>query len=266
MLHRSSKEGIICITQPNHAWVSGQLARVWGNEHFGQFVPREEVCLGAEQHDIGWLKWEESPTLNPQTGYPYRFLELPTKVHIDLWSGAKQLALPLGRYVTLLVSLHGTGLYERFRGWQNSPESTQIVQDFLKREYAFQEQLTATLTNDSYYASYAIPEVIERNRKLVAVWDALSLIVCHGVPGEEQVTRVPTSDGDTTLKLTLLEDEDNHHQVTISPWPFQQSEVKLFYEGRLLQETFSDETAMREALMSADWVSLSTTLKAHSSP
>jgi hypothetical protein len=122
------------------------------------------------------------------------------------------------------------------------------------------------LTNDSYYASYAIPEVIERNRKLVAVWDALSLIVCHGVPGEEQVTPVPTTDGDTALKLTLLEDEDNHHQVTISPWPFQQSEVKLFYEGRLLRETFSDETAMREALMSADWVSLSTTLKAPSSP
>jgi hypothetical protein len=110
MLHRLSKEGLICITQPNHAWVSGELARAWGNEQFGQFVPPKEVCLVAEQHDIGWLLWEQAPTLNPKTGYPYRFTELQTRVHIDIWTGAKQLAMPLGRYVTLLVSLHGTGL------------------------------------------------------------------------------------------------------------------------------------------------------------
>lgn len=70
MLHRLSKHGLICITQPHHAWLSGQLARVWGNEQFGQFVPKEEVYFAAEQHDIGWLGWEQKPTLNPKTGYP----------------------------------------------------------------------------------------------------------------------------------------------------------------------------------------------------
>jgi hypothetical protein len=259
MLHRSSKEGLICITQPNHAWVSGQLAQAWGNEAFGQFVPRQEVCLGAQQHDIGWIRWEDAPTLNPQTGYPYKFTELPTGVHIGIWSGAKQLALPLGRYVTLLVSLHGTGLYERFRGWQNSVESTQIVREFLEREYAFQEQLTATLRLDSYYAAHTTPEVIGRNRKLVAVWDALSLLVCQGFAGERQVNQVPTADGETTLKLTNL--AVNPHQITISPWPFGQSEVTLVYEGRLLRQTFTDETAMRETLQSDCWVTLSTVLK-----
>ena len=59
------------------AWVSGELARAWGNEEFGQFVPPKELCLAAEQHDIGWLLWEQAPTLNPETGYPYRFTELP---------------------------------------------------------------------------------------------------------------------------------------------------------------------------------------------
>ncbi len=259
MLHRSVPEGLICITQPNHAWVSGQLAQAWGNDHFGQFFPTQEVCLGAEQHDIGWLLWEQSPTLNPQTGYPYQFTELPTPVHIGIWSGAKQLALPLGRYVALLISLHGTGLYERYRSWQNSQESTQIVQDFLEREYAFQKQLIDALKNDFYYASYAVPEIIERNKKLVAVWDALSLILCQGLPGEQQVNQVPTADGETTLLLTNLEEQP--HSVTVSPWPFSQSEVTLLYEGRLLRETFTDETAMREALTSDCWVSLSTTLK-----
>jgi hypothetical protein len=259
MLHRSVPEGLICITQPNHAWVSGQLAQAWGNEDFGYFAPPQEVCLAAEQHDIGWLKWEDAPTLNPQTGYPYKFTELPTPVHIDLWSGAKKLALPLGRYAALLVSLHGTGLYERFRSWENSQESIQIVQEFLKREYAFQEHLIAMLKNDSYYAAYATPEVIGRNRKLVAVWDALSLILCQGFTGEQHVSQVPTADGETTLLLTKTADQ--LHQVTISPWPFRHSEVTLLYEGRLLRETFTEENAMREALQRDCWVSLSTMLK-----
>ena len=85
MLHRLTKQGLICITQPNHAWLSGQLAQAWGNEDFGLLTPPKEVCLGAELHDIGWLHWEQAPTLNPKTGYPHNFTELSTQVHVDIW-------------------------------------------------------------------------------------------------------------------------------------------------------------------------------------
>ena len=52
MLHREDERGLIIIGQPAHAWVSGQLARAWGNDGFGRFAPWEEVCLAAEQHDV----------------------------------------------------------------------------------------------------------------------------------------------------------------------------------------------------------------------
>ncbi|NMG21382.1 DUF3891 family protein [Brasilonema bromeliae] len=261
MLHRLTKQGLICITQPNHAWVAGQLAQVWGNERFGEFAPKKEVCLAAQLHDIGWLFWEQAPTLNPQTGYPNNFMELSTPEHINIWSGARQLALPWGRYVALLISLHGTSLYERFTSWQNSPTSSQIVQNFLEREYAFQEQVIAFLKNDEYYAPYTKPEVVERNRKLVAIWDALSIILCQELTNDAYLSGIPTIDGETTVKLTLKDVKDNHYQVAVSPCPFQVSEVELVYEGRLLQETFSDEKAMREALMGDCAVTLSTTLQ-----
>ncbi|WP_250124715.1 DUF3891 family protein [Chroococcidiopsis sp. CCMEE 29] len=258
MLHRQDPAGIIVLTQPTHAWVSGCLARAWGNEHFGFFAPTEQVCLGAEQHDIGWLTWENLPTLNSKTGYPHNFMEMPTEVHVGLWSAAKQLTLPLGRYVTLLVSLHGTGLYERFRSWENSPQSSQVVQAFLQQEYAFQKQLTASLLDDPYYASYAIPEVIKRNRCLVAIWDSLSLAICTGVRNQQQLNQVPTAFGETTLTLTPLDDDAT--QIKVDPWPFQQGEVKLVYEGRMLREKFTDETAMRAALVNANWRTITTIL------
>src|SRR5690348_7524279 len=53
MLFRADGEDAIAIAQPSHAWLSGQLARAWGNERFAAPAPYEEVCLGAEQHDIG---------------------------------------------------------------------------------------------------------------------------------------------------------------------------------------------------------------------
>jgi hypothetical protein len=133
------------------------------------------------------------------------------------------------------------------------------VQGFLESEYVFQEQITAILKNDSYYAPYMTPEVIRRNHKLVVVWDALSLLFCQGFLGEQQVNHVPTVDDETTLKLTNINDDP--HLVSISPWPFQQSEVTLVYEGRLLRNTFTDEAAMQEALMNDCKLTLSTTLK-----
>lgn len=259
MLHRQEPAGLIVITQPTHAWVSGCLARAWGNELFGSFAPTEEVCLGAEQHDIGWLLWESTPTLNPKTGYPHNFMEVPTEVHVGIWSRAKQLALPFGRYVALLVSLHGTGLYERYRNWEKSPESSQSVQEFLKHEYAFQEQLTATLEKDPHYAPHATPEVIGRNRSLVAIWDALSLALCMGLRSSQQFNQVPTASGETTLTLTPVDNDPM--QVKVAPWPFQQSQVTLVYEGRILRKTFTDETVMRAALVDADWVTITTILK-----
>ena len=65
MLLRKENPGVIAIPQLGHAWISGQLARAWGNEKFAAPAPREVVCLAAEQHDIGWMDWETSPSLKP---------------------------------------------------------------------------------------------------------------------------------------------------------------------------------------------------------
>src|SRR5262245_57500634 len=104
MLHRAQAEGIIAITQPAHAWLSGQLARHWREEDFDGAI--EEVCLAAEQHDIGFLAWEQSPTLNPQTGLPHTFMDMPCEMHLAIWTSSIHQMLRFGRYSALLVSRH----------------------------------------------------------------------------------------------------------------------------------------------------------------
>jgi Protein of unknown function (DUF3891) len=75
---------VIAISQTAHAWVSGQLARQWGNECFPDFTPVEPLCYAAEQHDRGFLDWERQPTLNPKSGLPHTFEDIPLSLHVEL--------------------------------------------------------------------------------------------------------------------------------------------------------------------------------------
>ncbi len=260
MLHREDPDGLIMLTQPMHAWIAAQLARHWGNEAFGTFAPWEEVCLGAEQHDVGMTAWDQAPTLNPQTGRPYSFMNMPTREHVTGWAHAGRQALAQGRYPALLTSLHGTGLYERYHDWtRDTPDEARAARDYLNDEYAFQEWLLDTLRSDPVYAPHATPEAVARNRRLVAAWDRLSLALCHGVRAPVTITDVPTAASDTSLTLAPLDSDPLN--VTVDPWPFRADAVRLICEGRRLPQTFADETAMHAALAAAPWITIVTHLQ-----
>src|ERR1700730_9879734 len=123
--------GVLAIGQPSHAWISGQLARAWGNGAFGVIDPHEEVCLAAEQHDAGMAAWDLAPTLNPETGLPYSFVEMPLEVHLAAWRDGPRRVLVQSRYAALLVSMHGCRLYEqRDLGKLREAERT-AVRDYL---------------------------------------------------------------------------------------------------------------------------------------
>ena len=170
-----------------------------------------------------------------------------------------QLARPMGRYVTLLVSLHGTGLYERFTHWKKSPEATRAVKAFLQQEKEFQQHLINQLGQDPAYQPYVTPEAIARNQRLVATLDALSLFICMGVTAQKQVEQVPSATGETTL--TLMPINDDPTQLWVEPWCFQCNEVTVVFEGRILTQKANDEQTMREQLANAPWVTFTATLR-----
>jgi Protein of unknown function (DUF3891) len=259
MLHREDEEGLIIIGQPAHAWVSGQLARAWGNDQFGPFAPLEEVCLAAEQHDVGMAAWDAEPALNRATGLPYGFREIPLRVHLALWAATAGIVLPQSRYAALLVSLHGTGLYEGHDPTTASPQDNEAVREYLLRETAFQDELLESLRADCRYAPYATADIVARNRRLVARFDGISLAVCHALAVEHVHEGVPTADDETTISATPVDGDPGAY--VIDPWPFRDGTVTLVYEGRRLEGRFTDEERMRAALRRAPWLTLTTRLR-----
>jgi hypothetical protein len=213
MLLRPDGDAVIAIGQPAHAWLSGQLARAWAEP----FEPWEEVCLAAEQHDVGMAAWEGRPTLNPDTGLPRSFMQLTLDEHLEIWWSAAPLVVPQSRYAALLVSMHGTALYER----RNRDDER--VRGFLDGQAELQERLLETLRADPLTAPFATDEIVRRNQQLVWRWDSLSLGLLLG------------------------------WDLELEPWPFRDERVSLRCEGRRLEGRFDDDEAMRAALAAAPW-------------
>jgi len=202
LLVREEAGGFLVIGQASHAWLSGQLARAWSPQ------PSEEVCLAAEQHDVGMAEWDLAPRLHPD-GRPVAFTEMELDEHLALWSAAPDKLLTQSAYAALLVSMHGCALYER-RG------SIDAVRAYLDRERARQERLIAALGAD--------PQEVARDQRLVAAWDAMSLALCLGWDDYE-VDHV-----DVTLSQL------GEARFRAAPWPFAADRLVVRCEGRRLAE------------------------------
>jgi hypothetical protein len=244
MVLRRAGEGVVCIGQPAHAWVSGQLARAWSPAP----EPREEVCLAAVQHDLGMAGWDAAPTLNPETGFPHSFLEMPLATHLELWSRAPRLAASQSRYAALLVSLHGTALYRRRDLDREPPEAAAAIRAFLDGQHALQEQLLDSLRADPAYAPHATEEAVRRNQRLLFAWDWMSLVLC--------MDRLPATVEDLDLRMAAAPAAAGPCAVTVDPWPIAGDSLTVRVDGRVLAARFDDEDAMRAALDAAGWVTL----------
>jgi hypothetical protein len=241
VLVRLDDDGALAIGQLSHSWLSGQLARAWGNERFGAVEPREEIVLGAGQHDIGWALFDLEPRFSPETGLPRSFLEVTVEDHLEIWRGAPDRLLSQSLHAALVVSLHGRSLSE-LRA-QNGPEQAAALKPHIDAERARQARLCATL---------GLSEAqVERTRRQMWTWDGLSLALCNAWrPFKSR--DVPAAEGLIDVELRDCEDGTS----TLDPWPFATERVEVRCEARRLDTRYDEETAMRRGLEQAKPVTL----------
>jgi hypothetical protein len=244
----------ITISQTSHSWLSGQLARVWSNESFARFEPFEPICYAAEQHDIGFLEWENEPTLNVNTGLPHTFDELPESLHFNIWrTGIYQLK-PVCSYASLIVSLHFCGLCERFHRQQKDLILSEAGK-FLRQQREYQENALQALRHDPLFEPAIADDVLAYHRDLIAVWDFFSLELCRRRSNEFKIPGVPLS-RKKRVDLLVRQQSKDENLWTVDPWPFAMESLTTLCEGRVLSQIFKDQTEMREALSNADRASI----------
>lgn len=226
------------IRQPDHATQSAELAAVWGRL---PFLPLSEPAVQAVAlHDAGWQEWDAAPEVDPTTGLPFRFYEMPVAAHLAIFRRGVERAAEAGDLPGLLVSLHAEGLYHgRFglvpgaTGRPVSAEDEPLVVQFLGEQARLRERLRARL------GITAIDPELWRHYRLLQAVDALSLFSLQPSPQQRRLPPVPTEDGEREIDLIPLAPG----RFLLDPWPLTVAAVETRVPAlRLPQCRYTNET------------------------
>jgi hypothetical protein len=248
IIQRSSNdESAIAISQVAHSWMSGQLARKWGNAEFGTFQPREALCYAAEQHDIGFFPWERCPRWNPETGFPFTFEDLPISEHLEIWKRSIDQLRAVSTYSALMTSFHFSGLCER-HSRKGTGSSARMVEAFLQDQRRQQEELLALIAEDWSACAGCTEEAVSRNRKLIATWDLLSLQLSRNPSRAFDIRDVPWTGGNGGCTLLISPSEFSSRVFHVDPWPFSCPLLRLCCEGYLFERPFHSQDELDQTL------------------
>lgn len=244
------------IRQTDHARMSGQLARAFGNAQFASPEPREPLEFVVAHHDEGWAELDALAKQDPLTGLPYHLTQTPLAELVGTGSGSPDFNERHHPLSGLISSMHTYGLYHGRYGLSDflfinrlTPELKPVVEAMLQGELERQTRLKAQLAANPASAVYADPARIFSHYKLLQFFDTLSLYfhMTHAeARGEASFKNVPMRVGqDVTITLKPV----GAGVYALDPYPFGPDPLEIYCEGRYLtpQPNGVDLTQVLEA-------------------
>lgn len=86
MIRREHGRDWLLISQVEHASLAAALAEAWNFNGSRMAALRDELVQAVRQHDAGWAAWEQSPGVDPDSGRPRDFTEMPMPEATGIWS------------------------------------------------------------------------------------------------------------------------------------------------------------------------------------
>ena len=220
IVRKQPNNELILIGQTDHSRLVGQLAAHWGNDTFAVPQPYGSMVRAATFHDYGWLRYETSPLIHPETGEPYQFLQVPlgtTQLAAYQWS--LDWLADIDRYAGLIINMHRTGLWNNRYNTITHPTGYNVrdlnpeARQFIQRNEARQEQERSSFNSNGQAG------VLWTNYRRMQVCDLLGLYFCCQEPYEDYVEPVPVTYSDKQgIRLTMKPAGRGH--VLFEPFPF----------------------------------------------
>ena len=225
---RAGSGQLLLIRQTDHAALAGRIMRAWRRDGLLSSPRREVILLATHRHDDGWIDQDRAPLVGDTSGEVLDYLHAPDDVRRGIWPRGVAV-LSAHPYAAALVAQHALHLFDKYRAepsWQDF---------FTLMEQLRAEQLAAAAprTEDDLRSDYFF----------VRMGDLLSLqfcddwyeTQCHG-------PYMSTWDGE---------------RLTVTPDPFEGSEVSLTVTGRCLTvRVFSTGAELEQAIQGAPTVTL----------
>jgi len=251
IVRKQSNGELILIGQTDHSRLVGQLAAHWGNPNFDAPKPYESVVRAAVFHDYGWLSYEANPLINPETGETYEFRAVPFNPRqLEAYQRCIDWLASIDRYSALIVSMHRTGLWQgRYQkithpvGRYNPQGIRAEIQEFIKRNEAWQEEVRESLDEKDVWTNYCLQQV----------WDLLGLYFCCQEPYDDYIEPVPARYGSEQTAIRLNTRPVGEKKVRFDPYPFDERPLKVQINcKRLPKSSFPNLQEFRRSYFQAE--------------
>jgi hypothetical protein len=252
MIRRDDQNDWLLIRQVEHARLSAEIAAVWGNESV-EPLPVPELLLPAiHDHDVGWKEWAASPGVDPETGCPRNFTEMPMAVSTALWSTSIEVCAAPAPLAGTWVSRHFCWLAEQAReSRQDITEEVAAIDDFLddqtSRQQAWRREIQ--LQWQEAAGNFSLDDVdvlILEGLQYVQFFDRVSLWLCCSPaempfdterPGGESIRLTPGSSG----------------RVVLTPYPLSVDRLELSVSAhRIEARRYANDAELQRAIDAAE--------------
>ncbi|MCG8587541.1 MAG: DUF3891 family protein [Pirellulales bacterium] len=213
-------DGWVLLSQVEHARISGEIAAAWSTP---ALVPRDAIVAAVFHHDDGWADWEEQPRVDPATGKPHPFTDMPDDAKLEIWRKSIDAARALGPLEGTIVARHFIGLEQGTNRWQKTEGTTDDeAQAFVDRYAALADEWLSEWMDQSPSHTQLVAQTA---REWLQLFDVLSLWLCMAERTEAKHAELP---GGGEVVLTPL----SANRIAIDPWPFAQPSLTLQITGR----------------------------------
>lgn len=213
----------LLINQIQHARISGELAESWGQDPFLSLVCREQLLPAIYDHDDGWQEWEQAPEVDPQTGRPLTFTEMPLAESLVIWSSSIESAASFGPLAAWVVAGHFVSLLGQAEEASQPSAQSWMADCESQRKNWFIEWTDSGSDRTEDRAKLALAQL--------KLFDWLSLWLCMAERTSPQNFDIP---GGPKLTITPLPSQTAEQQqiMQVDPWPLTTDQLTLRVTGR----------------------------------
>jgi hypothetical protein len=246
---------LVLVHQPEHAAMAAAIAQAWRPPTMLPADIWERFLDAVRCHDDGWLAAEKRPTLADDRR-PFDFKQIPSDQHITIWRRSVDLASQRDAYTCLLVAHHARHLYTTTSvGNDDNPAAAQgFINELAVRIVRCTEPLEL---GDAQEQAAISPRCVNAARRLLTMFDWLSLSLLGALPMPENTEPLAFGEGEARLTITPTSDG-----ATLSPWPFLTESVRVECPATLVADrAYDSSTALLESMRHSRPQTLAFTLR-----
>jgi hypothetical protein len=103
--------GLRLVTQPDHAAFAADLLSLFRLPELVGHPRRAELLRAVRLHDNGWRELDAAPPVDPASGLPHTFLDLPRPLRLEVWERGAARYVDSDPYTALLATEHALTLF-----------------------------------------------------------------------------------------------------------------------------------------------------------